>query len=351
MSQEIIRLNSDYTEGAHPLILDALVRTNMEQTPGYGEDHYCKEAADFIRQACKAPKAAVHFLMGGTQTNTTVIASALKSYQGVITAASGHINNHETGAIEASGHKVIALPADKGKLTAEQIADYVDWQKNDESTEHIVEPGMVYISNPTEVGTIYSKKELGDISKVCRERGVYLYMDGARLGYGLACRENDLELSDISELCDVFYIGGTKVGALFGEAVVIVNDSLKKGFRCHMKQRGGMMAKGRLLGLQFLTLFEKGLYFEISRHAARLAEQMKDDFLDMGVPFFMESPTNQQFIILPDELCARLRERYEYEYWERVDDTHSAIRFCTSWATREEHVQGLIEDMRTLLQA
>lgn len=345
----MIRLNCDYTEGAHPAILVRLTETNMEQTPGYGEDHYCKEAAERIREACKAPEAAVHFLVGGTQTNTTVIASTLRPYQGVITAASGHINNHETGAVEATGHKVIALPGEEGKLSAEQIAAYVDWQRNDESTEHIVEPGMVYISNPTEVGTIYSKKELMDISRVCRERDVYLFLDGARLGYGLACRENDLDLPAIAELCDVFYIGGTKVGALFGEAVVIINDSLKKGFRCHMKQRGGMLAKGRLLGLQFLTLFENGLYFEISRHAAGLAELMRDAFTEMGVTFFIDSPTNQQFVILPDDICAKLREKYEYEYWERVDETHSAIRFCTCWATREEHVRALIGDLKELL--
>lgn len=349
MEQNRIRFNSDYTEGAHPLILEKLVSTNLEQTPGYGEDHYCREAAECIRRACKAPEAAVHFLVGGTQTNSTVIAAALKPYQGVITADSGHINNHETGAVEATGHKVIALPGDKGKLTAGQIAAYVDWQRNDPSCEHIVEPGMVYVSNPTEVGTIYSRQELTEISRVCRERGVYLFLDGARLGYGLACRENDLDLPAISELCDVFYIGGTKVGALFGEAVVIVNNSLKKGFRFHMKQRGGMLAKGRLLGLQFLTLFENGLYFEISAHGARLAELMRDAFAEMGIPFFMDSPTNQQFVILPDEICERLREKYEFEYWERVDESHSAVRFCTSWATKEEQVQALLADMRALL--
>lgn len=346
----MIRLNSDYTEGAHPRILERLVETNMEQTPGYGEDHYCREAAEQIKKVCKAPEAAVHFLVGGTQTNTTVIASALRPYQGVITAVNGHINNHETGAIEATGHKVIALPAKEGKLSAQQIAEYVDWHKNDESTEHIVEPGMVYISNPTELGTIYSRRELEEISRVCRKKEIYLFLDGARLGYGLACRENDLDLPAIAELCDVFYIGGTKVGALFGEAVVISNDSLKKGFRCHMKQRGGMLAKGRLLGIQFLTLFEDGLYFEISRHAARLAELMRDAFTELGLIFFIDSPTNQQFIVLPDTVCAQLRQKYDYEYWERVDESHSAVRFCTNWATKEEYVQALIEDMKKLLE-
>lgn len=345
----MIRFNCDYNEGAHPAVMERLMETNMEQTPGYGEDHYCRKAADLIREKCQAPEAAVHFLVGGTQTNTTVIASALRPYQGVITAVSGHINNHETGAIEATGHKVIALPSEDGKLTAGQIAEYIDWHANDESTEHIVMPGMVYISNPTEVGTIYSRKELEDISRVCREKKVYLFMDGARLGYGLACRENDLDLPTIAKLCDVFYIGGTKVGALFGEAVVILNDDLKRGFRCNMKQRGGMLAKGRLLGVQFLTLFEKDLYFEISAHAMRLAELMKDAFTEMGLTFFRDSPTNQQFIVLPDDICAKIREKYDYEYWERVDENHSAIRFCTSWATREENVQALLADMRELL--
>lgn len=345
----MIRFNSDYTEGAHPAIIRRLAETNMEQTPGYGGDHYCKQAAELIREKCQAPDAAVHFLVGGTQTNMTVIASALKPYQGVITADSGHINNHETGAVEATGHKVIALPGEDGKLTAEQIASYIDWHANDESTEHIVMPGMVYVSNPTEVGTIYSRKELEEISTVCREKNVYLFMDGARLGYGLACRENDLDLPTIAALCDVFYIGGTKVGALFGEAVVILNDDLKKGFRCNMKQRGGMLAKGRLLGLQFLTLFENDLYFEISAHAARMAELLKDAFTEMGLTFFIDSPTNQQFVVLPDDVCANLREKYEYEYWQRVDEKHSAVRFCTSWATREENVRNLISDLGKLL--
>ena len=347
----MIRFNCDYTEGAHPAIIERLTVTNLEQTPGYGEDHYCKRAAELIREKCKAPDAAVHFLVGGTQTNMTVIASALKPYQGVITASSGHINNHETGAIEATGHKVIALPSEDGKLTAEQVAEYIEWHTNDESAEHIVMPGMVYISNPTEVGTIYSRKELEDISAVCRSKGVYLFLDGARLGYGLACGENDLDLPAIAALCDVFYIGGTKVGALFGEAVVILKEELKKGFRCNMKQRGGMLAKGRLLGLQFLTLFENDLYFQISGHAARMAELLKDAFRDMELDFFIDSPTNQQFVVLPDTVCLKLREKYQYEYWQRVDETHSAVRFCTNWATKEENVHALIADLKELISS
>lgn len=346
----MIRFNSDYTEGAHPRILERLMNTNMEQTGGYGTDEYCRKAAALIQEKCNAPAADVHFLSGGTQVNLTVISSALKPYQGVIAPESGHINVHETGAVEATGHKVIALPAKEGKLTADQIAKYVDWHAANESYEHIVQPKMVYISNPTELGTIYSKTELADISHVCRDRGIYLFLDGARLGYGLSSRENDLDLPTIATLCDVFYIGGTKVGALFGEAVVLINDTLKKDFRFSIKQRGGMLAKGRLLGLQFLTLFEDDLYFEIARHAVRMAELLKDTFLELGVKLYIDSPTNQQFFILPDTICEKLRETYEYEYQDRVDETHSAIRICTSWATTEENVMSFISDLRNLLE-
>ncbi len=346
----MIRFNSDYSEGAHPKILERLAETNFEQTPGYGEDVYCMQAAQLIREKCQAPEADVHFLVGGTQTNTTVIASALRPYQGVITAASGHINVHETGAIEATGHKVIALPQEAGKLTAAQIAEYIDWQATDESMEHIVQPGMVYISNPTELGTLYSKAELTEISQVCRQRNVWLFVDGARLGYGLASRENDLDLPTLAKLCDVFYIGGTKVGALFGEAVVILREGLKKDFRYNIKQRGGMLAKGRLLGLQFLTLFEEDLYFEISAHAIALAEQLRDAFRKLGLTFFIDSPTNQQFVVLPDTICDKLRENFEFEYQQRVDETHSAIRFCTSWATKEEEIRALIQALSDLCQ-
>lgn len=345
----MIRFNSDYTEGCYPDILERLAETNMEQTAGYGEDEYCAKAAALIKEACKAPEAAVHFLVGGTQTNITVISSALKHYQGVITATSGHINVHETGALEASGHKCLAIETADGKLTAAQIAKYTDAHFADESFEHTVQPKMVYISNPTEVGTIYKKAELEEIYRVCRERKLYLFLDGARLGYGLACRENDLALSDIAELTDVFYIGGTKVGALFGEAVVITNEDLKADFRYNIKQRGGMLAKGRLLGIQFMTLFEEDRYFKISAHAAKLAEKLKDELTKMNIPFLVESPSNQQFPILPDEVLDRLKEKYSYAYQARVDAHHSAVRFCTSWATREEDVDQLIEDIREMM--
>lgn len=344
----MIYFNSDYTEGCHPAILERLAETNMEQTPGYGEDGYCAGAAKLIKETCGAPEAAVHFLVGGTQTNVTVIASALKHHQGVLTAATGHINVHETGALEACGHKCLALPSPDGKLTPEQVAAYVDAHYADESFEHTVQPKMVYISNPTELGTIYKKEELEKLYRVCREKGIYLFLDGARLGYGLACRENDMSLPDIARNTDVFYIGGTKVGALFGEAVVITNPELKTDFRYHIKQRGGMLAKGRLLGIQFETLFQENRYFEISAHAARLAEKLKDELTKTGVSFYVDSPTNQQFPILPDAMLEKLKENYTFSYQARVDETHSAVRFCTCWATKEEHVNALLNDIRAL---
>ena len=345
----MIRFNSDYTEGCHPAILEKLAETNMEQTAGYGTDEYCERAREIIKEACASPDADVHFLVGGTQTNVTVISAALKHYQGVITAVTGHINVHETGALEACGHKCLALDTPDGKLTAEQIAAYTDAHFADDSAEHTVQPKMVYISNPTEIGTIYKKAELEAIYQVCQERGLYLFLDGARLGYGLMCSENDLTLADIAANTDVFYIGGTKVGALFGEAVVITNKELKPDFRYNIKQRGGMLAKGRLLGIQFMTLFEENRYFEIAAHAARLAEKMKKELTEMGVPFYIDSPSNQQFPILPDSILEELKEKYSYTFQERMDETHCAVRFCTSWATKEEHVEMLLADIRALL--
>ena len=346
----MIRFNSDYTEGCHPAILERPAATNMEQTPGYGEDVYCAAAAEQIKEACAAPEAAVHFLVGGTQTNVTVISAALRHYQGVITAVTGHINVHETGALESCGHKCLTIETADGKLTAEQIAAYTDAHYADASFEHTVQPKMVYISNPTEIGTIYKKAELEAIYDVCKERGLYLFLDGARLGYGLTCRENDLTLADVAALTDVFYIGGTKVGALFGEAVVITNEELKRDFRYNMKQRGGMLAKGRLLGIQFLTLFEEKRYFEISAHASRLAEKIHDELKDMGVKFYVDSPSNHQFVILPDAVLEKLKDDFAFEYQARVDDTHSAVRICTCWATKEENVEALLAALRGLLR-
>jgi len=345
----MIRFNSDYTEGCHPAILERLAETNMEQTPGYGTDEHCKHAAELIKAACNAPDADVHFLVGGTQTNVTVISSALKHYQGVITANTGHINVHETGALEACGHKCLVLDTPDGKLTAEIIEKYVKAHFADDSFEHIVQPKMVYISNPTEVGTIYKKAELEAIYDACKENGLYLFMDGARLGYGLASRENDMTLADVAALTDVFYIGGTKVGALFGEAVVITNDELKPDFRYNIKQRGGMLAKGRLLGIQFETLFEEDRYMEISRHAARLAEKLKDELTAAGITFMVDSPSNQQFPILPDTVLDELRKKYSFEFNGKMDADHSAVRFCTCWATKEENIDALLADIKAML--
>lgn len=345
----MIRFNCDYTEGCHPAILEKLAETNMEQTIGYGMDEYCKHAAELIKKECHAKDAEVHFLVGGTQTNVTVIAAALKHYQGVLTAATGHINVHETGALEACGHKCLTIASADGKLTAAQIADYVDGHFKDGSAEHTVQPKMVYISNPTELGTIYKKTELEEIYRVCRERKLYLFMDGARLGYGLMCRENDLTMADIAANTDVFYIGGTKVGALFGEAVVITNEELKTDFRYNIKQHGGMLAKGRLLGIQFEALFEDNRYFEIAAHAARLAERIKDELTAQNIKFLLDSPTNQQFPILPDSVLAQLNTKYAFEFQGKADENHSIVRICTSWATKEEYVDLLLSDIKKLL--
>lgn len=341
----MIYFNSDYLEGAHSAIMARLAETNMMQTIGYSEDEICASAREKIKAACQAPDADVHFLVGGTQTNTTVIASILRPWQGVLSAVSGHINCHETGAIESTGHKVITLPTDDGKITAQQIADYVEWHKNDESTEHIVQPGMVYISQPTETGMLYSKAELTAVYDICRAYGLPLFIDGARLGYGLVCDSNDVTLPELARLCDVFYIGGTKVGALFGEAVVIMNPALKKDFRFMMKQRGGMLAKGRLLGIQFDVLFTDDLYQTISKNAIETAAVLKKGLAEKGYSFFMDSPTNQVFIVLSNEQLAALEGKAKFGFWEKYDDTHTVVRIATSWATRMEEVEQLLELM------
>ena len=344
----MIYFNSDYLEGAHPSIMKRLAETNMAQSVGYSEDEYCAAAREKIKAACEAPDADVHFLVGGTQTNTTVIASILRPYQGVIAPTSGHINCHETGAIESTGHKVLALPTDNGKITAQQIEEYYLWHHTSPDFEHIVMPGMVYISYPTEGGTIYSKAELTAIYETCQRCGLPLYIDGARMGYGLMSDECDLTLPELARLCDVFYIGGTKVGALFGEAVVMMNPALKKDFRFFMKQRGGMLAKGRLLGIQFDTLFTDDLYLKISRHAIDMAHQIREIFVSAGYPLLFDSPTNQQYPIMPDSELAEIGKNFGYEYWERVDETHSGVRFCASWATTQENVDALREAVNNL---
>lgn len=345
----MLQFQCDYNEGAHPKVMQRLLETNMEQTVGYGEDHYCEAARRLIQQACGNPDAQVHFLVGGTQTNTTVIAHLLRPHQGVVAAESGHISVHETGAIEHTGHKVLALPAHEGKITAAQVETLVLEHRADSSFEHTVQPGMVYISFPTEFGTLYTKAELEALHDVCRKYDLPLFIDGARLGYGLASPACDVTLSDIARLADVFYIGGTKVGALFGEAVVSKSDTLMRDFRYSIKQHGGMLAKGRLLGLQFEALFTDNLYFEISRHAVSEALRIKKALQDLGVPFLMESHTNQQFPILPNDTVEHLSNDFLFTPWQRVSDTHTAIRICTSWGTTAENVNLLIDALRNTL--
>ena len=344
----MIYFNCDYNEGAHPRILEKLMETNLEQTIGYGEDEYCAKAREAIREACHMPEAEVHFLVGGTQTNAVVIKSLLRPHQAVLCVDSGHINVHESGAIEATGHKVMALKGENGKLTAAQVQEAYDLHWNDGTHEHMTQPKMVYISHPTEYGTLYTKTELEELRAVCRRCNLYLFLDGARMGYGLCAEKTDVDLETIAMNTDVFYIGGTKVGALFGEAVVFSNTAITEDFRYLIKQNGGMLAKGRLLGLQFLELFRDGLYFEISRHAIAMAELLKEGFREAGYEFFYESPTNQQFVIMEDDKWKMLTERYGFEYISRYDETRSVIRFCTSWATKEENVRQLIADVKAL---
>ena len=343
----MILFHNDYSEGCHEKVLEKLIATNLEQTPGYGEDIYCAKAADLIRKQC-GEEVYVQFLVGGTQANMTVIAAALRHHQGAICADSGHIHVHETGAVEATGHKCIALPSREGKISAKQVEDYVLNHRADPSFEHMAQPKLVYISNPTEWGTLYTLNELKAMSAVCHKLGLYLFVDGARLGYGLMASGNDVTMADLTRLCDVFYIGGTKVGALFGEAVVISNPEIAQDFRYHIKQRGGMLAKGRLLGVQFCALMENDLYFEISAHADRLADKLRACFSELGYPFFMENTTNQLFPILPKAVREKLAEKYTFIEMDPVDEDRRACRFCTSWATREENVDALCADLKRI---
>ena len=344
----MIRFNCDYLEGAHPRILEKLVETNFVQTPGYGEDEYCERAREIIRKKIGMPNAYVQFLVGGTQTNLTVISSVLRPYQGVISAHTGHINVHETGAIESTGHKVLALPSEDGKITAAQVQEYYDAHWADESHEHIVQPGMVYISHPTENGTLYTKEELQALYETCQKLELPLFLDGARLGYGLMSEGSDLTWTDVAAYTDVFYIGGTKVGALFGEAVVITNPALTKDFRYVIKQRGGMLAKGRLLGIQFQVLLEDGLYEEVAGKAVKQAMRLKEAFLEKGFPLLYDSYTNQQFPIIHKQQLEQLKENYSFELWAPMDEEYSAVRFCTSWATRDEDIEKFIKDLDAL---
>ncbi len=342
----MIRFESDYLEGALPEVMQALCDTNYAQTPGYGEDEYCREAADMIRAKCSAPDADVHFLVGGTQANMIVITAALRPHQAAIAAETGHIAVHETGSIEAAGHKVITLKSGDGKITAAQVRSCVEAHWNDSTHEHMAQPALVYISQPTENGTVYSLAELEALSAVCREKGLLFYVDGARLGTALV--SSDMALPDLARLTDAFYIGGTKLGALFGEAVVITNRAIARDFRYIVKQRGGMFAKGRLLGVQFGALMHDGLYERTAKREVDLAMKLRAAFEAKGWPLCYDSPTNQQFPIVPDAVLEKLAEKYTFSNWGKVDGSHTAVRFCTSWATREEDVDALIADIESL---
>lgn len=337
----MISFASDYVAGAHPAVLQRLMETNLEVLPGYGEDRYCRSAAEKIREACGCPNAAVYFLTGGTQTNQAVISAMLRPYEGVIAAGTGHISVHEAGAIEYTGHKVLCLEGRDGKLDAAGVERLLDGFYADENHSHMVFPGMVYISFPTEYGTLYSRTELQALSAVCRRRGIPLYMDGARLTYGLCSRENDVTLRDVAALCDAFYIGGTKTGALCGEAVVFPGGNAPDHFMTQIKQHGALLAKGRLLGVQFDALFTDGLYLRIGRHAIAAAERMKQIFQEKGYAFYLKTPTNQQFVLLDQAQREALRGKVDYGFWEIAPDGRTVARFAASWSTTEEDLTGL----------
>lgn len=337
----MLSFESDYIEGAHPKILERLTETNYEALLGYGADRYCSSAKEKIKKACECDNADVYFLVGGTQTNQTVISSMLKSYEGVVAVETGHVSLHEAGAIEYSGHKVIQLPHKDGKMSADDLEKYLSDFYADESHDHMVFPGMAYISHPTEYGTLYSKKELESLSAVCNKYKIPLFLDGARLGYALASFETDVTLPDIAKYCDVFYIGGTKVGALCGEAVVFTKNNAPLHFMTLIKQHGALLAKGRLLGIQFDTLFTDDLYFKISRHAIEQSKRLKELFLQKGYTLYSDSPTNQQFLLIENNKLAKLREHVEACFWEKADDDHTVMRFATSWATRPEAIDEL----------
>ena len=334
---------NDYSEGAHEKVLQHLIDTNMEQLPGYGTDHYCEEAKEKIKKACGCEDAEVFLLTGGTQTNQIVIDTMLQPYEGVVAAQTGHVSTHEAGAIEFTGHKVLTLPEKNGKICAADLKNLIETFYGDENHEHMVFPGMVYISHPTEYGTLYTKKELTELSAVCKEYKIPLFMDGARLIYGLVSKETDVTLQDIAKLCDVFYIGGTKAGALCGEAVVFTGDSMPKHFLTTVKQHGALNAKGRLLGVQFDTLFTDDLYFEISKHAIDMAEKLKTAFREKGYKFLIDSPTNQIFVILENDKKKELEKEALFGFWEKYDETHTVVRIATSWGTTEEELYALIE--------
>ena len=339
----MISFESDYTEGAHPQILKRLMDTNLEQLGGYGGDMCCERAKEKIRAACGTPEAQIWFISGGTQTNQLVISTVLKLYEGVIAAETGHVNGHEAGAIEYTGHKVLSLPHVNGKLEAETVRRCLAGFYADRNHEHMVFPGMVYISHPTEYGTLYSRAELEELHAVCAEYGIPLYMDGARLAYGLMSRETDVTLRDIARLTDMFYIGGTKCGALLGEAVVFPKGDAPAHFLTMIKQHGALLAKGRAMGVQFDTLFTDGLYEQLGKNAIDRAEQMKKVLKEKGCTFFLDSPTNQQFIVLEDQKLEELQKKIRVSFWEKPDETHTVVRLATSWATTEKQIQKLDE--------
>lgn len=337
----MLHFECDYTVGAHPAVLQKLIDTNLESLPGYGADDYCQSAKQKIAAACGNPNYAVELLTGGTQTNAIIIATMLQDYEGVISAETGHIHAHESGAVEYSGHKILTLPAHNGKIHADQLQNYLEVFHSDSNKEHMVFPGMVYISYPTEYGTLYSKKELEAIHKICRSYHIPLFIDGARLGYGLMSKQCDLTLPELAALCDVFYIGGTKVGALCGEAVVFTNCNKPKHFLTSLKKRGALLAKGRLLGVQFDALFTDGLYFEISRHAISMAETLKAILKNKGYTLFLDSPTNQQFIVMTKTQLEGIEGKVCYSFWEKPDADHTVIRLATSWSTTENDLKEL----------
>lgn len=335
----------DYSEGAHPRILEALVRSNYEQAAGYGEDEYTRKAVELIKQRIGNDNVDVHLIPGGTQTNLTAISAFLRPHEAAIAAETGHILVHETGAIEATGHKIIPVKTEDGKLKPSQIKAVLDAHTD----EHMVKPKLVYISNSTEIGSVYGKGELEGLSSLCRENGLFLYMDGARLGSALCSEGNDLTLSDLAALTDAFYIGGTKNGALLGEALVICRDDLKEDFRFHMKQKGALLAKGKLLGIQFVELFRDNLFFELAEHANKMAALIRNGIEREGFGFLTYSPSNQVFPILPDRVIDELQKNYGFYVWAKVGSGMSAVRLVTSWATREEAVSAFIEDFRKVV--
>lgn len=340
--QEILNFECDYNNGAHPEVLRKLVETNGRKSLTYGFDEWSEQARGKIRAACGDASADVFFLVGGTQTNATVIDALLRSHEAVISAECGHINVHEAGAIEQSGHKVIALPACDGKMRTEDLERYMDWFVNDESRDHVAQPGMVYVTFPTEFGTLYTARELQDIHDVCRKYGLKLFVDGARMGYGLAA-SSEVTLPFLAQHSDAFYIGGTKVGALCGEAVVFPRGGAPKGFFSIIKQHGALLAKGRLAGIQFDALFTDNLYLNISRHAVNMAMRLKEMMLAKGYRLHIDSPTNQQFFVIENSKMHELEPHVLFTHWEPADEHHTVCRFVTSWATTEEDLQALAE--------